>query len=153
MFSTLLIILINIVGHVSSNPLQESSSSATMDNFSSEQAFRKAEKVLNRYYHLIASDLDHLVHGMLHVLLNNPKSFPYIPYRAMQIALKNVEQKLGHDEMEDFTKPLLLTVEDNYQDQYSKQIAPVKLPDEVKVKIEETLDKFFHETALNNRPL
>lgn len=124
-----------------------------MENFSSDQAFRKAEKILNRYYHLIDSDLDHLVHGMLHVLLNNPKSFPYIPYRAMQIALKNVEQKLGHEEMEDFTKPLLLTVEDNYQDLYSKQIEPVKLPDEVKVKIEETLDKFFQETALNNRPL
>lgn len=153
-FSTTLIIFIHVIGFVFTNPISESSSNLNVENLPSEQAFRRAEQILNHYYHLIQTDSDHLVHGMLHVLLNNPKSFPYIPYRAMQIALQSVEQKLGHEDVEDFTKPLITAIDDNYrQNHHVKPIEHVKLPDEVRVKIEDTLDKFFHGTVLNNPPL
>ena len=59
---------------------------------SMEQAFREAEITLDRYYYLMKSDIDHLVHGMLHVIMNNPTSFPYVPSRALDIALKNLEK-------------------------------------------------------------
>ena len=71
----------------------------------------------------------------------------------MQIALQSVEYKLGHQSIEDFTSPLISAIDDNYQQNHLKNTEPVKLPDEVRVNIEDTLDKFFHETVLNNPPL
>ncbi len=145
MLSTFVIVFLNILGLVLTNPVMNKES----DNPSLEQAFREAEKLLNRYYYLINSDTDHLVHGMLHVLMNNPTSFPYIPYRAMNIAFKNVEEKLGHDQVEILTKPLLLAIEQKYQNK-SKQSSTVKLNDKTKEKIEEALDKFLEDAEFDH---
>jgi len=144
-FLSSFIVLLNIFGLVLTNPVKQTTSNEKSENSSLDQAFRKAEQILNRYYYLMNSDTDHLVHGMLHVLMNNPTSFPYIPYRAMNIAFKNVEQKLGHEEVEALTKPLLLAIEQNYLTKLSKQPSTFKLTDETKEKIEETLDKFLDE--------
>lgn len=111
---------------------------------SMEQAFRQAEITLNRYYYLMKSDTDHLVHGMLHVIMNNPTSFPYVPSRALDIALKNLEKKLGQDDVDILTKPILLSIEQNARNK-SKENSTFKLTDEVKEKIEDALDKFFEE--------
>jgi hypothetical protein len=99
---------------------------------------------LNRYFYLMESDTDQLVHAMLHIIMNNPRSFPFVPYRALDIALKNFEKKLGKNDVEILTKPILLSIEKNAQDK-SKQPSSFKLTDEVKDKIEEALDKFFEE--------
>jgi L-lactate utilization protein LutC len=111
---------------------------------SMEQAFRQAEITLNRYYYLMKSDTDHLVHGMLHVIMNNPTSSPYVPSRALDIALKNLEKKLGQDDVDILTKPILLSIEQNARNK-SKENSTFKLTDEVKEKIEDALDKFFEE--------
>ncbi len=147
-FSSSIIVLLNIFGLVLTNPVQQISSNGKFKDKSLEQAFREGEQILNRYYYLMNSDTDHLVHGMLHVLMNNPTSFPYIPSRAMNIALKNVEQKFGHDEVEILTKPLLLSIEQNYLKK-SKQPSTIKLTDETKEKIEEALDKFLDDAEFN----
>jgi L-lactate utilization protein LutC len=144
MLSPSIIILLNIFGLVLTNPVKQTATNEKSGNISIHQAFRNAEKILNRYYYLMDSDSDHLVHGMLHVLMNNPTSFRHIPYRAMNIALKNVERKLGHDSVEALTKPLLLALEQNYLTN-SKKPSTVKLTDETKDKIEEELDKFLDE--------
>jgi hypothetical protein len=144
-FSSSIIILLNIFGLVLTNPVKQRSSNEISEDITLDEAFRKAEQILNRYYYSMNSDTDHLVHGMLHVLMNNPTSFPYIPSRAMNIAFKNVEQKLGHDEVEALTKPLLLAIEQNYLAK-SKQASTLKLTDETKEKIEEALDKFLDES-------
>jgi hypothetical protein len=85
---------------------------------------------------------------MLHALMNNPTSFPYIPYRAMNIAFKNVEQKLGHDQLDILTKPLLIAIEQNYLNN-SKPPSTVKLSDKTKEKIEEALDKFLEDAEFD----
>ncbi len=148
MLSTFVIVFLNIFGLVLTNPVKQSSSNNESEKTSLEQAFRQAEKVLNRYYYLINSDADHLVHGMLHALMNNPTSFPYIPYRAMNIAFKNVEQKLGHDQLDILTKPLLIAIEQNYLNN-SKPPSTVKLSDKTKEKIEEALDKFLEDAEFD----
>jgi len=148
MLSSSIIILLNIFGLVLTNPVKQIISNENSENIPLDQAFRKAEQILNRYYYLMNSDSDHLVHGMLHVLMNNPTAFPYIPYRAMNIAFKNVAQKLGHEEVEGLTKPLLLAIEQNYLTK-SKQPSTFKLTDETKEKIEETLDKFLDEAEFD----
>lgn len=145
MFSLSIIILSNIVALVLTNPIQEQTVDRQSNKNSLEQAFRKAEKVLNRYYYMMNSDTDHLVHGMLHLLMNNPTSFPFVPNQAMTIAFKNLEQKLGHDETEALAEPLLLAIEENYLNK-SKQEPKVKLTDETREKIEAALDKFLDET-------
>ncbi len=138
-------VLLNIFGLVLTNPVKQISSN---ENLSLDQAFRQAEKTLNRYYYLIDSDTDHLVHGMLHVLMNNPTSFPFIPHQAMNIAFKNVAQKLGHEEVDALTKPLLLAIEKNYQAK-SKQAPAFKLTAETKETIEDALDKFLDDAEFN----
>jgi hypothetical protein len=142
------LVLLNIFGLVLTNPVQQILSNDKSEHTSLDQAFRQAEKILNRYYYLIDSDTDHLVHGMLHMLMNNPTSFPFIPHQAMTIAFKNVAQKLGHDEVDALTKPLLLTIEKNYQTK-SKQPSSFTLTDETKEKIEDALDKFLDEAEFN----
>ncbi len=148
-FSSYIIILLNIFGLVLTNPVEQISSNEKTEDNSLEQAFRKAEKTLNRYYYLMNSDTDHLVHGMLHVLMNNPTSFPFIPYRAMGIAFKNVAEKLGDQEVETLTKYLLLAIEQNQQTK-SKQPSTFKLTDETREKIEDALDKFLDEAELDH---
>jgi hypothetical protein len=147
MSSTSIIVFLNILGLVLTNPVSNEQSG----NRSLEQANRQAQILLNRYYHLINSDTDHLVHGMLHALINNPTSFPYIPYRAMNIAFKNVGDKLGHDQVEILTKPLLLAIDQNYLSRSKQPSPPVKLNDKTKEKIEQALDKFLEDAEFDPR--
>ncbi|CAF1357344.1 unnamed protein product [Adineta steineri] len=147
--SSYIIVILNIFGLVLTTPVKQISLNEKIGDNSLEQAFRNAEKTLHRYYYLMKSDTDHLVHGMLHILMNNPTSFPFIPYRAMNIAFKNVEEKLGSDEVETLTKPLLLAIEQNYQAK-SKQPSTFKLTDETKEKIENALDKFLDEEEFDH---
>ena len=149
MFSSCIIVLITISGLVSSLPVKQLSFTAKSENVPLDQAFRDAEIVLNRYFHLMKSDGDHLIHGLLYVLMNNPTSFPFMPHRALDIALKGVESKLGRASVDTLTKPLLLAVEQNYL--AKPQHSPAyQLTEETKVKIEDALDKFLEEDALNS---
>jgi L-lactate utilization protein LutC len=145
MFTSYLIIFSIISGLVLTKPLVEKSTNNTNSQDTSiEQAFRQAETVLNRYFYLMKSDTDQLVHAMLHILMNNPTSFPFVPHRALDIALKNMIQKLGQDDVDILTKPILLSIEQNAQ-RKSKQPSSYRLTDEVKTQIEDALDKFFQE--------
>jgi len=145
MFTSYIIVFSIISGLVLTKPLVEKSTNNTNSQDPSiEQAFRQAETVLNRYFYLIKSDTDQLVHAMLHILMNNPTSFPFVPPRALDIALKNMIQKLGQDDVDILTKPILLSIEQNAQ-RKSKQPSSYRLTDEVKTQIEDVLDKFFQE--------
>ena len=108
------------------------------------QANRQAEFVLNHYYHLINSDTDELVHALLRILMNNPKSFPMVPHRALNIALRNFEQKMGQNDVEILSKSLLFAMEENAQNK-TKPASTVRLTEEMKDKIENTLDSFFED--------
>jgi hypothetical protein len=147
-FSSYVIVLLIITGLVSTTPIKKISLNEKSENVSLNQAFRQAEMTLNRYFYLMKSDTDHLVHGLLHVLINNPLSFPYIPHRALNIAFKNVEQKLGHDDVDILTKPFLLALDQNYQSKPNP--SPFKLTEETKEKIEEALDKFLDEAEFDS---
>ncbi len=145
MFTSYIIVFSIISGLVLTKPLVEKSINNTKSQDPSiEQAFRQAETVLNRYFYLMKSDTDQLVHAMLHILMNNPTSFPFVPPRALDIALKNMIQKLGQDDVDILTKPILLSIEQNAQ-RKSKQPSSYRLTDEVKTQIEDALDKFFQE--------
>jgi L-lactate utilization protein LutC len=145
MFTSYIIVFSIISGLVLTKPLVEKSINNTKSQDPSiEQAFRQAETVLNRYFYLMKSDTDQLVHAMLHILMNNPTSFPFVPPRALDIALKNMIQKLGQDDVDILTKPILLSIEQNAQ-RKSKQSSSYRLTDEVKTQIEDALDKFFQE--------
>lgn len=110
-----------------------------------EQAFRKAEITLNRYYYLMNSDTDQLVHAILHILVNNPTLYPYVPPRALDIAFKNVAGKIGQGDLDVLVKPMILAMETNFQNQ-SKQATPkVLLSEDIKEEIEDALDKFLEE--------
>jgi hypothetical protein len=145
MFTLYIIVFSIIFGHVLSKPIEEKlTNEKDSQDKSIEQAFRQAEMTLNRYFYLMKSDTDHLVHAMLHVIMNNPTSFPYIPSRALDIALKNFEKKLGQNDVDILTKPILLSIEQN-ANKKSKQGSTFQLTDAVKEKIEDALDKFFEE--------
>jgi hypothetical protein len=144
MFLSYIIVISIISGLVSTKPIEKVKNEKVSKEISIDQAFRQAEMVLNRYFYLMNSDADQLVHAMLHILINNPTSFPFVPYRALDIALKNLEQKLGQDDVEILTKPIILSIEKNAQNK-SKQSSSFQLTDEVKDKIEDALDKFFEE--------
>ena len=150
-FTSSLIILLNIIVLVLSNPVDQVVNPNLPKDPSVVQAFREANKILNRYHYLVVSDNDHLVHGMLQVLLNNPTSFPYIPPRALDLALKNLEQKLGHTDVEILIKPLLLTIEHHHATKIKPPTTTVKLTDETKQKIEEALDKFLDDESFPAR--
>lgn len=132
-----------IFGLVCSKPVEEKDMSETNINTTIEQAFRQAEIILNRYFYLMNGETDQLVHALLHILINNPNSFPFVPQRALDIAFKNFAKKLGDHDVDIFAKPLLLSLEQNFQEK-SNQPA-VHLSPEVKGKIEEALDQFFEE--------
>jgi hypothetical protein len=147
MFLSYVIVFSIISGLVSTKPLEDKLRKEKLikdKDISIDQAFRDAEMTLNRYFYLMESDTDQLVHAMLHIIINNPKSFPFVPHRALAIALKNFEEKLGENDVEILTKPILLSIEKNAQEK-SKQPSSFKLTDEVKDKIEDALDKFFEE--------
>ena len=143
MFISYTIIFSIISGLVLTKPIEEKA--RTEINFHEipiDQAFLEAEMTLNRYFHLIESDTDQLVHAMLHVIMSNPRSFPFVPHRALDIALKNIEKKLGQNDVDLLTRPLLLSIEGNARKK-SKESSSNRLTEDVKDKIEDTLDEFF----------
>ncbi|CAM4896908.1 unnamed protein product [Rotaria socialis] len=143
MFQSYIIICSIIFGLVLTKPIEEKFENENKSEVvSSEQAFRQAEMILHRYFYLIKSDTDHLVHAMLHMIINNPKSFPFVPLRALDIALTNFENKLGQDDKKILIKPILLSFEQNAQNKL-KQTPPLQISDEVKSEIEDALDEFF----------
>ncbi|CAF2617119.1 unnamed protein product [Rotaria sp. Silwood2] len=145
MFKSYIIIFSVISGLVLTKPIKEKIKKEKLsEDLSSEQVFRQAETTLNRYFYLIKSDTDQLVHAMLHILINNPKSFPFVPHRALDIALKNFEKKLGEDNVDIVIKPILLSIEQNAQNK-SKQSSSFQLTDDIKHKIEDALDEFLEE--------
>ncbi|CAF1579703.1 unnamed protein product [Adineta ricciae] len=146
MFTSYIVVISLAVGLVLTKPTQKKLTSTDISpNLSTDEAFRQAEEVLHRYFYLIKTDADHLVHAMLSILLKNPTTFPYIPSRALDIALKNVAQKLGQNSVNTLTKPLILTVEQNALNKSLKPQSNFKLTDEVKTEIEDALDKFFQD--------
>ncbi len=146
MFIFYTIIFSIISGLVYTKPIEEKPiiNEKNYNDTPMDQAMRDAENTLDRYYHLIESDTDHLVHAMLFTIMNNPTSFPFVPHRALDIALKNFGKKLGQDDVDTLTKPILLSIEQNAQKK-SKESAPVPLTEDVKDTIEDALDKFFAE--------
>lgn len=147
--SSSIIIIINLIALVASKPIEQIFNKDFSKDPSLAESFREAQMVLNRYQYVIQSDNDHLIHGMLYILLNSPLSFPYIPPRALDLALKSLEQKLGRAEVEVLIKPLLLAIEQHYAEK-TKNIpttTTVKLTDETKQKIEEALDKFLDDDS------
>lgn len=151
-FTTSLIIIFNIVSLVLSNPIDHVVQSSPLSKDPVVlQAFRDANKILNRYQYLIVSDNDHLVHGILQVLLNNPTSFPFVPPRALDLALKNLEEKLGRTDVETLIKPLLLAIENHHTAKMKFSTPTIKLTDETKQKIEEALDKFLDDDSFPSR--
>jgi hypothetical protein len=152
MFILYTIIFSIISGLVYTKPIEEKPTlkdNKNLHDVPMDQAMRDAEATLNRYYHLIESDIDHLVHAMLFIIMNNPTSFPFVPHRALDIALKNFEKKLGQNDVDKLTKPILLSIEQNAQKK-SKETQPIQLTDDVKDTIEDALDKFFAENVHTN---
>ncbi|CAF1032044.1 unnamed protein product [Adineta steineri] len=154
MFTSYIIIFSIISGLVLTKPIQEKvTDDIDVQDRTISQAFQQADMVLNRYSYLMKSDTDQLVHAMLLVLINNPTSFPYIPHRALSIVMKNVAQKLGQDDVDILTKPFLLSIEELASNKF-KQIpssssssppSSYELTDDVKIQIEDALDKFIQD--------
>ncbi|CAF0772788.1 unnamed protein product [Rotaria sordida] len=142
MCSSYVIVLLSIVGFVLTNPVRNTFLNEKPENLSLTQAFNKAEKAVKRYSYLINSDTDHLVHGILHILMKNPTLFTLIPRHAVDIIFDNIAEKLGYDDVETITTPILLSIEQNYQKK-GGQTTPIELTDETKEKIEEALDNFL----------
>lgn len=109
-----------------------------------DQAHRRAEITLNRYFHSINSDIDHLVHAMLYILINNPTLFPFVPRQAMDIAFKNVVTKMSNEDLDTITMPMLIMIEDYYR-KHGHNSRPLQLSEEVKDEIEEALDRYLEE--------
>ncbi|CAF1293777.1 unnamed protein product [Adineta ricciae] len=146
MFTSYIVVISLAVGLVLTKPTQKKLTSTDISSkLSMDETFHQAEEVLHRYFYLIKTDADHLAHAMLSILLKNPTTFPYIPSRALDIALKNVAQKLGQNSVDTLTKPLILTVEQNALNKSLKSQSNIKLTDEVKTEIEDALDKFFQD--------
>lgn len=146
MFTSYMVVIAVVIGLALTKPTQNKLTSTDISsNLSTDEAFRQAEEVLNRYFYLIKTDADHLVHAMLSILLKNPTTFPYIPSRALDIALKNIARKLGQNSVDTLTKPLILSVEQNALKKSLKPPSDFKLTDEVKTQIEDALDKFFQD--------
>jgi hypothetical protein len=145
-FTSHLFILSITLGLVIGKPLEEKSNNGKshVDPLI-DQAFRKAEMTLNHYFYRMDSDTDQLVHAMLHILMNNPTLFPYVPHQALDVAFKNVAKKLGPSELDTLTKPMMLTMEKSVH-MKSKQPKPFELTEEIKDEIENALDKFLEET-------
>ena len=143
---TLITIFSFLFGLVVTKPVDKNSNKNLHENISFDQAFRQAEMTLNRYFYEMNSDTDHLVHAVLYILLNNPTLFPYVPNRAMDIAFKNVANKLGQADLDILTKPMLLTIERNFQSNL-KDSEMFQLTDEMKDEIEDALDEFLEKTA------
>jgi hypothetical protein len=145
MFTSYIIVFSVIAGLILAKPIEDKATNKIISqDISIEEAFRQSEIILNRYFHLMKSDTDQLVHAMLQIILNNPISFPFVPHRALDIALKNMAQKIGQDDVDILVKPILLSIEQNAQNK-SKQPSSYKLTDDVKTQIEDALDKFFQE--------
>lgn len=150
MFQSHIIIFSIIFGLVFTNPIEENLQNEKQnENASMEEPFQQAEMSLRRYFNLINSDTDHLVHAMLYLIINNPKSFAYVPRHALDVAIKNFEHKLGQDDVNTLIKPLLLTAEQTAENK-SKQTTAFKLPEDVKNEIEDALDQFLEENADTN---
>ncbi|CAF4663350.1 unnamed protein product, partial [Rotaria magnacalcarata] len=60
------------------------------------------------------------------MIINNPKSFPFVPPPALNIALANFKNKLGQDDINILIKPILLSLEKNAQNK-SKQTSPLRI--------------------------
>ncbi|UJR23731.1 hypothetical protein I4U23_026711 [Adineta vaga] len=146
MFTTYIIVISILIGLVSMKPVQEKLTKQinVPQDLSTDQTFEQAKEILHRYFYLIKSDADQLVHAMLLILIKNPTTFSHIPSRALDIALKNLEKKMGKDSVNTLTKPLILSIEQNALNK-SKPATFVQLNDEIKTQIEDALDKFFQE--------
>jgi hypothetical protein len=156
MVSTMMFIFYTILfsiisGLVYTKPIEEKPTinDKNLHDISMDEAMRDAETTLDRYYNLIESDIDQLVHAMLLIIMNNPTSFPFVPHRALDIALKNFGKKLGQSDVDILTKPILLSIEQNAQKK-TKETQPIQLTDDVKDTIEDALDKFFAEHVQTN---
>ncbi|CAM4881287.1 unnamed protein product [Rotaria socialis] len=143
--SAYILVLLSITGLVLTNPVQYTSSNEESENITLAPAIDRAEKTLEHYSHLISSDTDHLVYGILHVLRKDPTAITFIPYDAMDIVFKKVAEKLGYDAVETISKPILLSLEEK-----DRQPSTFKLTDETREKIEEDLDNFFYKQAFDH---
>ncbi|CAF3402513.1 unnamed protein product [Rotaria socialis] len=143
--SAYILVLLSITGLVLTNPVQYTSSNEESENITLAPAIDRAEKTLEHYSHLISSDTDHLVYGILHVLRKDPTAITFIPYDAMDIVFKKVAEKLGYDAVETISKPILLSLGEK-----DRQPSTFKLTDETREKIEEDLDNFFYKQAFDH---
>ncbi|CAF1101319.1 unnamed protein product [Rotaria sp. Silwood1] len=144
MFKSYIIILSIVSGLVLTKPIKNIKNEKTSQDISTQQVFRQAEMTLNRYFQSMKSDTDRLVHALLLMLINNPKSFPLVPNRTLDIALKNFEKKLGKNNLDILIKPIFLSMEQNALNK-SNQPSSFQLTDEIKHEIEDALDKFLEE--------
>lgn len=143
-----MIILLSIIGLIFTHPVKNTSSNEDPDNVSSDQVFQQAEQILKHYSHLIKSDTDHLVYGILRILMDSPASFMVLPRHTIDIIFKNLGEKLDDDKIDILIKPILLALEQNYQS-HSEQASKLQLTDDVKEKIEDALDNFFDDKTPN----
>ncbi|CAM4759159.1 unnamed protein product [Rotaria magnacalcarata] len=150
MFQSYIIIFSIIFGLALTKPIEEKfKNESKSEVVPIEQVFRQAEMILHRYFYLIKSDTDQLVHAMLHMIINNPKSFPFVPPPALNIALANFKNKLGQDDINILIKPILLSLEKNAQNK-SKQTSPLRIPDEVNSEIVDALDEYTEKHENNS---
>jgi hypothetical protein len=142
-FTSYVIILSITFGLVAAKPIEVTSIHAKKSsNASLDHAFRQAEVILHQYFYLMNSDTDHLVHALLYILMNNPELYRFMPHEALNIAMKNVADRLGQHALNTLTKPMLLTFEKNAQNK-SKPLLKFNLTEEIKEQIEDVLDKFM----------
>lgn len=141
-FTSYMIVLSLVFGLIAGKPVQDKPSA-------SSTALEQAEEVLNRYAAVMQSDVDQLVHALFSILLKHPTSFPTIPRRALDVAMKNVAQKLGQDSLDTLTKPMLAVVEQHAWNK-PKQPSTYQLTDAVRTQIEDALDQFFQEQGITS---
>ncbi|CAF0823784.1 unnamed protein product [Didymodactylos carnosus] len=99
------------------------------------QALQDAENTLNRYNKLMDTETEYLVYGLLHILMKHPHVFPQVPQKALDIAMKSLESKLGRNDVEIITKPIMLSLK--------RAEKPLKMTPLIKQEITDALDDFF----------
>ena len=142
-FTSNVLLIPLLVGLVFGKPMAETLAPVkSTDDLSIEQAFRQAELTLHRYFYSIDSDTDQLSHAILHLVLNNPTLFPFVPHHALDIAMSNLGKKLGQHDVDVFTKPMIMSIDQIFVKK-PDQAATFQLTDDVKEQIEDALDKFL----------
>ncbi|CAF0939273.1 unnamed protein product [Didymodactylos carnosus] len=108
------------------------------------QTTLNAVDILNRYQNTLDenNDSQQLAHGLLNVLINDQHASSFISPKAVEIALKSLENQLGHDYSEVFRKTIAFV--------NPPVVLSPELTSAIKHEIAEALDAFFEKNANAN---